>query len=158
MGRIADYIYGKGSEFSKIAFSAIKNGKRTMERLGKAISETVKEKGGFSGFMDRLKKVYSQSVNDAKRTARSESTRVENLGRLNAGKDWKEQSGEQIMKTWICTFHNSRDSHIALHGVTIPIDEDFHAYGGPMQYPGDNSRVGPEEICNCQCYLVISKE
>ena len=157
MGKIADIIYGKGSEFAKIAFSAIRDGNRAFGRIGRAITDTIKAKDGFAGLTNRLRKAFSQSANDAKRTARTETTRVENMARYNAGKEWEKRTGEQATKTWICTFQNSRDSHIALHNITIPLDEDFQAYGGPMKYPGDGSRVGPEEICNCKCYLIIGK-
>lgn len=158
MGKIRDLIYRRGSELIKNIFSVITNGKRTFERIGKAISETIKKKDGFSGLMNRLRDVFRKAVSDAKRTTQTETTRAENQARQDAGEKYQEETGETVYKTWICTFHNSRDSHIALHGTTIPLDEDFHAFGGPMAYPGDSSRVGPEEICNCRCYMIVEEE
>ena len=157
MGWIEKQIYGKGNEFVKQAFSALKNARRTAERIAKAVKETITKKDGFSGFTNRIKKAFQSSANDAKRIARTETTRVKNQARYDAGMRYKEETGDVVMKQWVCTFKNSRDSHIALHGVTIPMDEDFEAAGGPMAYPGDSSRVGPEEICNCRCYLIVGK-
>ena len=94
----------------------------------------------------------------AKRIARTESTRIESIAKDEAAHEYRKESGKQVWKTWVCTFHNSRDSHINLHGETVDLDDDFEAYGGPMAYPGDGSRVGPEEICNCLCYMIIEKE
>lgn len=154
---IEEKIYGKGSEFARTAFSAIKNARKTAERIEKAFRKSAEQNTGFSGLLDGLRKAFRQAVNDAKRTARTEGTRVRNKARYDAGKQFEQETGQKAMKQWVCTFQNSRDSHIALHGVTIPLDEDFQAFGGPMKYPGDNSRVGPEEICNCKCYLIVGK-
>lgn len=151
-------IYGKGSEFAKVAFSSIRNARRTLDRVGKAIKESIHKKDGFSSFLDRLHKAFHSSANDAKRTARTESTRVENFARYEAGQKYYEETGKRVYKTWICTFQNSRDSHIALHNTRIPLEQDFQAFGGPMAYPGDSSRVGPEEICNCRCYMIVEEE
>lgn len=55
-------------------------------------------------------------------------------------------------KTWICTFHNSRDTHMALHMTTVGIDDYFVNYNGNKTlYPGAFGVA--EEDCNCQCYL-----
>ena len=155
---IEKIIYGKGSEMVKVAFAALKNGRRTAERVKKAIKDSVQKKEGFKAFINRLEKAFHSSANDARRIARTETTRIENFARYEAGKEYREETKKQIVKTWVCTFHNSRESHIGLHDTTIPFDDDFQAAGGPMAYPGDGSRVGPEELCNCQCYMIVEKE
>ena len=158
MGKIRDLIYGHGSEFVKNIFSGIRNGRRTFERVGKAISETIKEKDGFSGLMNRLRDVYRKAVSDAKRTTQTETTRVENQARQDAGEKYQQDTGETVYKTWICTFQNSRPNHIARHGTRIPLDEPFETPSGPMMRPGDATHVDLDEIINCRCYLILDAD
>ena len=68
------------------------------------------------------------------------------------------ESGENTMKTWNCVMDGrQRDSHGAMHGVTIPIDEPFQLEGGECYYPRDDSLgMGDEEICGCRCWLTFS--
>lgn len=55
-------------------------------------------------------------------------------------------------KKWVCTFHNSRDTHMDLHGQTVGIDDYFVTFNGHKTlYPGEFGIA--EEDCNCQCYL-----
>ena len=49
---------------------------------------------------------------------------------------------------------NSRDSHIYLDGVTVPMGGYFYSYkGGRTQYPGQWGIA--EEDCNCLCWLTF---
>lgn len=158
MARWTDRLIGKTSEAVKRAYNTLKTGGRLVERIGRAIKESFqKNSGGFSGFIARIRKAFASTANDAKTIARTQATLSESLAKIEAGRAYQQETGKPVTKTWICTFHNSRDSHIELHGTTIPLEDDFHAAGGPMFYPGDDSRVGPEEICNCRCYLIINR-
>lgn len=58
-------------------------------------------------------------------------------------------------KTWHCTMlPTSRDTHIYLDGVTVPIDGEFYSYnGGSTQFPGEWGI--PEEDVNCLCWLTF---
>lgn len=134
----------------------MKNARKTAEKIGGVFKDALK-KGSFSDLLNGLQKAFRSASYSAQRTARTESTRAENFAKQRAGERYEQETGEPTYKTWICTFHNSRDSHIALHEETVELHEDFEAAGGPMQYPGDDSRVGPEEIINCQCYMIIGK-
>lgn len=155
MGKIRDLIYGHGSETAKNIFSGLRNGRRTFERIGKAITETIKQRDGFSGLMKRLGDVYRKAVSDAKRTTRTETTRVENQARQDAGEQYQKETGETVYKTWICTFQNSRELHIQRHGTRIPLDEPFITPSGPMMRPGDSTYVDLGEIINCRCYMIL---
>ena len=63
------------------------------------------------------------------------------------------QSGVQCQKEWVCTGHNSRDSHAKMNGVRVGLDELFPLDGGAL-WPGDTS-LPPEETCNCHCRIDI---
>lgn len=151
-------IYGKGKTFTHIAFDRVKGAKNVERKLRQEFAASFKKGESFEQLVKRIQKVTGKEASDASRIARTESTRIESLAKEEAARNYMQQTGGNVFKTWVCTFHNSRDSHIALHGETVPFEEDFEAAGGPMAYPGDDSRVGPEEIINCQCYMEITKE
>lgn len=57
-------------------------------------------------------------------------------------------------KTWNCLFQNSRDTHIYLHGTTVPIDAEFYTFkGNHAMYPGQFGVA--EEDVNCNCWLTF---
>ena len=151
-------MYGHGKNFDKIAFDRLGNGKGTAKKLRQAFTTSFKKGESFDQLVKRIQKVTGAEANDAKRIARTESTRIESIAKDEAAHEYRKETGKQVWKIWFCSFRNSRDSHMALHMETVPLDDDFQAFGGPMAYPGDGSRVGPEDICNCQCWIEISKE
>ena len=55
-------------------------------------------------------------------------------------------------KTWDVTSGNPRPSHAAMNGETVPYDKPFS--NGAM-WPGDADALGPEEVANCQCAVII---
>ena len=78
-----------------------------------------------------------------------------NAGRVEGGEALEEEFGVETKKVWICTFQNSRDSHIAMHLQVRDLDEDFiSGLGNVLRFPGD--MLAPvEDWINCQCYVVI---
>lgn len=77
--------------------------------------------------------------------------RTETVGASNAGAlEGARQSGVVQSKTWMAALDTrTRRSHVAAHGQTVPLDEDFHvgAYHGaaPHQLPA------AKEVVNCRC-------
>lgn len=67
------------------------------------------------------------------------------------------QANKATKKTWHCLMlPTSRDSHIWLNGVSVPLDGYFYSInGGKTQFPGEWGIA--EEDCNCYCYLTYSK-
>lgn len=59
-----------------------------------------------------------------------------------------EQQGirRQILKEWV-TGENPRESHAAMNGQRVPIDQPF---SNGANWPGDDI-LGPEESCGCNC-------
>lgn len=151
-------MYGRGKNFDKIAFDRLGNGKGTAKKLRQAFTTAFKKGETFDQLVKRIQKVTGAEGRDAKRIARTESTRIESIAKDEAAHAYKKDTGATVYKIWFCSFHNSRESHMDLHMETVLLDDDFQAAGGPMAYPGDGSRVGPEEICNCQCWMEISKD
>lgn len=150
-------MYGGGKNFDKIAFERLGNGRGTQRKIRQAFTTSFKKGESFDQLVERIRKVTGAEAAAAKRIARTETTRIESIAKEQAAREYEEETGETVMKIWFCSFHNSRESHMDLHMQTVPMDEDFQAAGGPMAYPGDGSRVGPEEICNCQCWMELSK-
>lgn len=148
-------VYGKVRNFAQIAFDRLKRG--NIKKLRQAFVTAIKNGESFDQLLKRLQKITESEVSAAKRIAFTESTRIWNRAQYIAAVENQEETGVQYDKTWICTFHNSRDSHIELHGTKIPLLADFHAHGGPMAFPGDDSRVGPEELINCRCYMLLTR-
>jgi phage portal protein BeeE len=87
--------------------------------------------------------------------ARAENiARTETLGASNFGTlDGFKQSGVIDKKVWLATpgTHGSRESHEALDGKVIGVDEDFTdtATGAAGQCPGDFG--DPASDCQCRC-------
>ena len=86
--------------------------------------------------------------------ARTESCSTVNYGALAI------YQAEGIhMKEWIATRDDrTRDSHLVMDGVVIPLEDKFEVpeteqtAGGWLDYPGDPS-ADPSEVCNCRCTI-----
>lgn len=77
-----------------------------------------------------------------------------NVGAYEAG-NRAVQMGVSIEKTWLAIMDmNVRDSHKHLNGQTIPLDEMFKSFHGPIRFPHD-PEAAAEEICGCRCSLAI---
>lgn len=93
---------------------------------------------------------YEGIIFDLMRIAETDMHRNYN----EAGYETAKQGGATTKK-WICQFRNSRDTHIYLHGTTLPIDAEFYTFlGNHAMFPGQFGVA--EEDCNCQCYLRYS--
>jgi hypothetical protein len=76
-------------------------------------------------------------------------TDAENKARLD-GMYRAEDTGNSITKIWIATLDNrTRDSHAALDGAEIALDEIFD---NGCSRPRDPNGA-PAEVCNCRCSL-----
>ena len=61
--------------------------------------------------------------------------------------------GDRVMKTWIVTSSNPRDTHAAMNGETVPYSERFS--NGAM-FPGDTGALDVDEVAGCTCVLELS--
>ena len=87
--------------------------------------------------------------NSASMHSNGMGTDAENKARLD-GMYRAEDMGNSITKIWIATLDNrTRDSHAALDGAEIALDEIFD---NGCSRPRDPNGT-PAEICNCRCSL-----
>ena len=56
----------------------------------------------------------------------------------------------QVMKEWV-TGENPRESHAAMNGERVPVDEEF---SNGAYWPGDDN-LDPDESCGCNCSVRI---
>lgn len=103
-----------------------------------AVGRTPAEAG------ERMRQVADMNSNACARRVRTAINGAENAGRMDAmlamggSKRWVTMADELV-----------RDSHAALHGVVVPVDEPFD---NGLMFPGDPSGP-PEEVYNCRCTL-----
>lgn len=151
------YRQGKAGAFSKIAFKNMGSDARVTKRLRNEFAQGLKRGEDDAKLIARIRKVTGMEEGDAARVLKTERTHIQSLAAQEAAMEHYRATGVRPRKQWICTFHNSRDSHIAMHEQIVFIDEDFTLPDGKkISYPGD-SKAGAAEVCNCQCYLKILK-
>lgn len=149
------YKNGGAGPFSKIAFENMGSNARVTKRLKNEFAKAILRGEDDRKIIDRIQRVTGMEENDAKRVLRTERTHISNLAAQETAIEHYKKTGVKSKKRWICTFHNSRDSHKDMHGQTVFIDEEFTLPSGQrIRYPGD-SKAGASEVCNCQCYMKI---
>lgn len=93
---------------------------------------------------ERMRRVADMNSNATARRVRTAVNGAENSGRMDAmlarggSKRWVTMADERV-----------RDSHAALHGKVVPVDEEFP---NGLMFPGDPSGP-PEEVYNCRCSI-----
>jgi len=115
--------------------------------------ECVNKKIGGKTWKQRVEEYLEQggSLDEVMRVATTEAHRDYNAGAYDAA-----MHGGATSKEWVCTFHNSRDSHMYLHGTKVGIDDEFYTFmGNHAMYPGQFGVA--EEDVNCLCYLKFDK-
>lgn len=98
----------------------------------------------------------SATAEDIMRVAETDSHRIYNEAVYAVGNE-AERQGEVILKEWECMMlPTSRDTHIYLNGMRVPLDEPFYTYDGDFaMHPGDFNL--PENNVNCLCRLRLVK-
>ena len=149
-------VYANGRSFTNIAFDHLQDKAQIVRELRRAFSTAMKKGESAEQLVKRVQKITGKCASDAARIVRTETTIIENTARQNAANDYVKKTGKAVKKRWFCTFHNSRDSHKKMHNQSVRYDLPFHTPDGlPMMFPGDGRNVGPGEICNCRCRMVI---
>lgn len=149
------YRSGKAGAFSKIAFANMGSDARAVKRLRNEMAMAILRGEDDEKIIERIRKVTGMEMGDAMRVLRTERTHIESLAMQDTAMEHYKATGVRSRKRWRCIFRNSRDSHMAMDGQTVFIDEDFTLpSGGAISYPGD-SRAGAAEVCNCQCYMEV---
>lgn len=91
--------------------------------------------------------------NTATRIARTTSTDVLNEATMQRAEDVEKASGQELIKVWIAQYPTdgrTRPTHLAAHGQTVPLREEFTVGDAKLKRPGDPD--GPlDEIIQCRC-------
>jgi hypothetical protein len=128
------------------------------------ITKTFVNQGIDQGWgVDKIAREISKAQGEmdlwkARRIARTEVVNASNEGvKIGAA----ELPGNKV-KIWISTFDpRSRDDHMAMDGVTVPMNEMFPLPSGSMlEYPGDSANGMPGDVINCRCgyEVVVQKD
>ena len=126
------------------------NARQVRANIKREITQSIVQGESIDDMSKRLEKALAKNKNNAVRIARTETTGIMGQAREDMFKD-AVAMGINILKVWQATSHgNTRDSHAALDGVSIPVDEPFD---NGLMYPGDQSGP-PEEVIRCRCTLI----
>lgn len=82
--------------------------------------------------------------------------RTEAAGAMSRGSyDQAQAEGDLFRsKTWL-SFDDARDSHLALNGTTIPLNDEF---ANGLRYPLDERSNDAGEVINCRCVLAYETD
>ena len=141
------------SPFSKIAYKNLGANAAITRRLKSEMAQAALLGESQSKIIKRIRAVTGQSQYQARRVAQTERTRLQSQARSDTLQEAADL-GVKVTKTWSARMVNTRDTHAALDGVTIPQDEAFHLIDGDsLMYPGDpNGRA--ENVISCHCVLI----
>lgn len=112
-------------------------------RFGEVNEDTMK--GTYQGVFEFAEKDRSESMGAAFATS------VVGWSMLEAVRQCAPD--QPVMKTWIVTSPNPRDSHAMLNGETVPKDETF---SNGARWPGDTGALDAGEVANCQCQVELT--
>jgi len=129
-----------------------------LKKLKLILAESIENGDSLSVRVDKLRKgaesVFAElSEARAYLIARTETAGSVNLGQVATYKAYGVQE-----KQWLATVDNrTRDTHLFMHEVRVPIDTAFDVPrldGGndTMQFPADAS-ASAENVCNCRCTI-----
>lgn len=149
--QIQAFLDKKSTAFDKAAFKNLGDATAARKKLRREFSQGLLMGDDDAAMVRRIRKVAEMSESDAMRILETERTRVIGMTQQDTAEEIQKETGKHLKKRWICSFHNSRDSHIALHGQEVEIDEEF---APNLKYPGDE-RAPAAETINCRCRMEV---
>lgn len=132
--------------------------KDLLKKLKLILAESIENEDSLSVRVDKLRK-GAESVFEELSEARAYLiARTETAGSVNLGQVATYKAYGVQEKQWLATVDNrTRDTHLFMHEVRVPIDMAFDVPrldGGndTMQFPADAS-ASAENVCNCRCTI-----
>lgn len=141
----------RSTSFDRAAFKNLENATAARKRLRREFAQGILNGDDDKAMIRRIQNVANMAESDAMRILETERTRVQGIAAQETAEEIARETGKHLQKRWICTFRNSRDSHIALHGKEVELDDDF---APNLKYPGDE-RAPAHEVINCRCRMEV---
>lgn len=140
------------SPLNELAIDNVKDISDLRRRVSQSFVSGIMAGENANKLIKRLQKVAELKLSDITRIARTQTTRVENLARIDVYKEVASQ-GYEIVKEWVAVVDSrTRDAHKKADGQRVPIDEPFIVNGEKLMYPGDPNGSA-ENIINCRCTM-----
>ena len=123
-----------------------------MKKINSQVLQGVIQGESIPKIAKRIMNVQNMNKDAAIRSARTIVTGAENKGRMDSYKR-AQDDGIILEKEWLAAIDKrTRDWHIDLNGVSLPIDKPFHNDFGDIMFPGDPS-ADPANTYNCRCSM-----
>ena len=107
---------------------------------GTSIQETAKS----------IEKSLKSNANSAIGIARTETTGIKGMARVDVQAEARDKYGIRLKKVWSASpWGFTRESHANLDGTSLEIEEVFD---NGLMYPGDQNGIAAE-VVNCRCSL-----
>lgn len=133
--------------------------KTTKDKLKKVLSESIAEGDGLELRKKKLIQATDDMFTEDKKYRAELIARTESCSTMNAGSMVLYGSEGIQMKEWISVQDDrTRDSHLIMDGVVIPITDKFEvpatsqSEGAFMDYAGDPTAPAGQ-VCNCRCTI-----
>ncbi len=141
--------------FSRLAYDHLGNNKSIRKKLQNELLQATINGESQGDIIERIRNITGQSINQARRVAQTERTRIQSHARHMAMQEAADD-GVNVVAEWSTRMVRSRESHVQLDGVRIPQGELFTTINGAkLAYPGDTSHGAPaHETINCFCVLI----
>jgi hypothetical protein len=122
---------------------------RSASSLNAATKQQIEDALKANDVPAQLDSVFSSQEGRATMVAVSTLTLVAGFAAIQAA---KQAVGEdRATKTWL-TGPNPRPAHQKMDGETVFLNENF---SNGAAWPGDGTALGPEDLSNCNCELLI---
>ncbi len=146
---IKEILKENANPFMLVAVNELKDKGNIYRELKSQLTRALMKGESIKEIATRIAKVTNKNMNDSLRIAQTETTRIENLGRLDSFK-YAEKQGLKLKKSWLATMDKrTRESHQKINQEEVDLDKTF---SNGLMYPGDpNGRA--EEVIRCRCAM-----
>lgn len=143
---------GKGQNARVPLFSSLPS--RVQETILREIKRGIAAGESQEKMISRVQAIVADMPKwKARQIVQTERTRIQSRARFDASEEARAE-GLEMDREWVARFHNTRDSHAAMHGQIAMDGKPFvSGMGSIMYYPGDRSNgAPPADTINCHCH------